>query len=231
VRAAFGACNVLCAHVGGAIPGRFDQLGLDVWRDALETGVVGTVATVQAFLPLMRATTGLRRIVLTSSVAALAPGRFQGPYRAAKAAVTSIGETLELELGEEGIGTTIVFPSGMVTPEVSASLVDADAIDDAMAGLPPEFREVARTLREELAADPSDLATGHEAAGPVIEAVLAGAPYVITHGATVEAAHRVRQERLERAFADLRGRGYGAGRQPGEDIRSDVVRGEPSWTP
>ena len=80
--------------------------------------VTGTVATIQAFLPLMQRTEGLRRIVLTSSVAALAPGRFQGPYRAAKAAVMSIGETLALELEAEGIGTTIAIPSGMLPPEL-----------------------------------------------------------------------------------------------------------------
>src|ERR1700722_3498750 len=80
--------------------------------------VTGTVATIQAFLPLMQRAEGLRRIVLTASVAAIAPGRFQGPYRAAKAAVVSIGETLDLELGPDGIGTTIVFPGGMLPPSI-----------------------------------------------------------------------------------------------------------------
>ena len=121
----------------------------------------------------MRETDSLRRIVLTVSAAALAPGRFQGPYRSAKAAV-SIGETLDLELGPDGIGTTIVFPSGMLHP----ALLDASETGDVSAagGLTrtPEARTVLEAVAEEMAPDPTDIRTGTDAAAPVIEAVLAG---------------------------------------------------------
>ena len=56
VREVYGACNVLCAHVGGGGQGTFESFTIAEWRAALELMVVGTVATVQAFLPLMRAT-------------------------------------------------------------------------------------------------------------------------------------------------------------------------------
>lgn len=207
VRDAFGGCNVLCAHVGGAAPGRIDEIELAQWRDALDVGVVGTVATVQAFLPLLRATNGLRRIVLTSSVAALVPGRFQGPYRAAKAAVTSIGETLDRELGPEGIGTTVVFPSGMATEEMLAAVVPGE-VDASIELLPEEFRDVARTLAEEFAGDPLDLTTGRDAATPIVDAVLAGRRYVITHGVSAERAHRARLRELDDAFGELAARGH-----------------------
>ncbi len=65
----------------------------------------------------MRKTASHRRIVITSSVAAIAPGRYQGPYRASKAAVTSLAETLDLELGPEGIGAIVAFLSGMIPDE------------------------------------------------------------------------------------------------------------------
>jgi NAD(P)-dependent dehydrogenase (short-subunit alcohol dehydrogenase family) len=207
VRDTFAGCNVLCAHVGGGVPGRVEAIPADQWRAAFETIVVGTVATVQAFLPLMRDTTGTRRIVLTSSVAALAPGRFQGPYRAAKAAVTSIGETLDLELGPEGIGTTVVFPSGMAN---AAALEMHQRGEDATATLdvPPEWREVLAVLGEEMVRDPSDMATGEAAAEPVVAAIAAGRPYVVTHGVTAERNYRSRHELLEAAFAELSDRGY-----------------------
>ena len=80
--------------------------------------VVGTVVTVQAFLPLMRATRGHRRIVLTSQPPRSREYDSRARIASAEAAVTSIGETLDLELGPEGIGTTIVFPSGMLSPEI-----------------------------------------------------------------------------------------------------------------
>ena len=194
VRDTYGACNVLCAHVGGGGQSRFEASTIAEWRGALELMVVGTVATVQAFLPLMRATTGHRRIVLTSSAAALAPGRFQGPYRAAKAAVTSIGETLDLELGPEGMGTTIVFPSGMLPPEMLELVRTTDL---AVEGIDP----IVRAITEEMAPEASDIAAGEAAAVPVIEAIADGARYVVTHGVTVERAARARQALLDAAFA------------------------------
>jgi NAD(P)-dependent dehydrogenase (short-subunit alcohol dehydrogenase family) len=203
----FGACNVLCAHVGGGMPGRTEAILPEQWRETFETMVVGTVATVQAFLPLMRATTGLRRIVLTSSAAALAPGRFQGPYRAAKAAVTSIGETLDLELAPEGIGTTIAFPSGMANP---SALAAQERGEDALSSLdvPSEWREVLAVLGEEMSRDPSDLTTGDAVAEPIVAAIAANRRYVVTHGVTVERTYRDRHELLEAAFAELAARRY-----------------------
>ncbi|HEY3672514.1 MAG TPA: SDR family oxidoreductase [Acidimicrobiia bacterium] len=195
VRDGFGACNILCAHVGGGGQGRFDTSTIAEWRSAMELMVVGTVATVQAFLPLMRETTGHRRIVLTSSAAALAPGRFQGPYRAAKAAVTSLGETLDLELGPEGIGATIVFPSGMLVPELLEFMRTSDLAAD---GIDP----VVRAIAEEMAPEPSDLATGESAAEPVVDAVAAGLRYVVTHGVTVGRVARARQDLLDQALAE-----------------------------
>lgn len=206
VRETWGACNVLCAHVGGGGHGRFEELDDAVWLDALERMVLGTVRTVQAFLPLMRETTGPRRIVLTSSVAALVPGRYQGPYRAAKAAVTSIGETLELELGPEGIGTTIAFPSGMLAEE----LLDAAR---GLADVPIEELEatfgdpVFAVIAEEMARHPLDVTTGDAAAQPIVDAVIAGQHYVVTHGVSVERDARARAARVDAALDDLAQRG------------------------
>jgi NAD(P)-dependent dehydrogenase (short-subunit alcohol dehydrogenase family) len=206
VRERWGACNVLCAHVGGGGHGRFEDLEEGVWLDALDRMVLGTVRTVQAFLPLMRETNGVRRIVLTSSVAALVPGRFQGPYRAAKAAVTSIGETLELELAPVGIGTTIAFPSGMLAGE----LLEAAR---GLAAVPVEELEatfgdpVFAAIAEEMARDPLDVTTGDAAAQPIIDAVIAGRHYVITHGVSVGPDARARAARLDAALDDLAMRG------------------------
>jgi NAD(P)-dependent dehydrogenase (short-subunit alcohol dehydrogenase family) len=198
VQEVFGGCNILCAHVGGGGQGRFSDLAIDEWRDALEVMVLGTVATVYAFLPMLRATSGLRRIVLTSSLAALAPGRFQGPYRAAKAAVTSIGETIDLELGPEGIGATIVFPAGMLPAELM------DLARSAMGQPLPAVDDILSAVAQEMASDPADLATGEAAAGPVIEAILAGRRYVVTHGITSVASARARHVLLDEALAEPR---------------------------
>jgi 2-hydroxycyclohexanecarboxyl-CoA dehydrogenase len=209
VRNSFGACNVLCAHAGGGGQLPFEMLTPDIWRDTFEFTVIGTVAVVQAFLPLMRQTNGLRRIVLTASVAALAPGVYQGAYRAAKAAVVSIGETLDLEFANEGIGTTIVFPSGMLPPAVLEARHDSND-EQAMEQLviPDEMQKIMVTLAAEMAPDPTDTVTGAAAAEPVVAAVIAGQRYVVTHGITVEQNYRKRQGLIDEAFANLAARHY-----------------------
>jgi NAD(P)-dependent dehydrogenase (short-subunit alcohol dehydrogenase family) len=195
VRRAFGTCNVLCAHVGGGGQGRISELGLDAWSSALDVMVTGTVATVLSFLPLLRAADGDRRIVLTSSVASLAPGRFQGPYRAAKAAVTSIGETLDLELGPEGIGTTIAFPSGMLPAEwleFAREATQQPAVDSA---------DLQMAIGREMAPNPADLDTPDMVAEAIIEGVVAGKRYVVSHGTSAVLLARERAQLLEDAFA------------------------------
>jgi len=163
------------------------------------------VVTVRTFLPLMRDTGGFRRIVLTSSVAALAPGRFQGPYRAAKAAVTSIGETLDLELGPEGIRTTIAFPSGMQPADmIDMARAVSGMTDDELVAVVGD--PVIAHIAKEMAGHPTDVATGDAAAQPIVDAVLAERRYVITHGVSAEHEFRARQELLDAAFAELAAR-------------------------
>lgn len=197
VRETYGQCNVLCAHVGGGGQGTFDSLSIVDWRESLELMVLGSVATVQAFLPMMRLTDGRRRIVLTSSVAALAPGRYQGPYRAAKAAVTSLGETLDAELSPEGIGATVVFPSGMVPAEL------VDLVRQTVGGGSQETDlPIFAAIAAEMVSDPLDIASGEDAAAPVIDAIVSRKPYVLTHGTSVIQRNHERQSALDEAFTD-----------------------------
>jgi NAD(P)-dependent dehydrogenase (short-subunit alcohol dehydrogenase family) len=117
----FGACNVLCANVGVQQFGAVERLTEQDWRWVLDVNVLGVVNTVSAFLPLLRATSGNRRILLTSSSAALVPGVRLAAYTASKFAVMGYGETLRLELALEGIGVSILFPAGMRTRHLESS--------------------------------------------------------------------------------------------------------------
>ncbi len=193
-----GQCNILCAHVGGGGMGTIDELSASDWMAATDLMLGGTINTVEAFLPLVRKTSGSRHIVLTSSIAALAPGRFQGPYRAAKAAVTSFGETLRLELEPEAIGTTIVFPSGMLPPEL------ADFVRSATE--PMSAGGVQGAIAAEMAPDLRDLATGEEAARDIVAAIEANEPYFITHGVTARALYEGRHQDITDAFSRMEGR-------------------------
>ena len=121
VAARFGSCNVLAANVGVMQFGPLERITADDWQWLLSVNVVGTANTVNAFLPLLRAANGPRHIVLTSSMAALVPTPRQGAYITTKFAITGYGDVLRQELADDGIGVTVVFPSGMITTHLESS--------------------------------------------------------------------------------------------------------------
>jgi NAD(P)-dependent dehydrogenase (short-subunit alcohol dehydrogenase family) len=120
-REAFGGCSVLCANVGVQNFGLVEKLTEGEWRWVLDVNVLGVVNTANAFLPLMRETGGERRILVTASSGALVPGARLGAYTASKYAVMGIGETLRIELADEGIGVCTLFPAGMSSRHLESS--------------------------------------------------------------------------------------------------------------
>jgi NAD(P)-dependent dehydrogenase (short-subunit alcohol dehydrogenase family) len=178
-REAFGACDLLCANVGVQQFGAIERLTADDWQWMLSVNVIGLVQTVDAFLPLLRASNGERRIVVTSSSSYFVPSVRLGAYVTTKYAVVGYAEVLRLELEPEGIGVTLLFPAGMLTrhldsskaarpAELGESVIMPDDIDEMIASrkgagdtvpVSPEFaiRNFVRDLRD-------------------------GRDYVITHG-------------------------------------------------
>lgn len=200
VQERFGACNVLCAHVGGGALGPIDQITLEAWRDTFDF-ITATMGTVLAFLPLMRKSDGARRIVLTSSVAAMSAGGYMAGYRAGKAALTSIGETLDVELGPEGIGTTIAFPGVMFPEHAIAKTEGGEGLAPAV--VPDSMREIVDSMTKELWPVPADNSPASLAALPIVNAVSMGKRYVFTHGKTVVRNYNARHEQIHEALALL----------------------------
>ncbi|TMK60929.1 MAG: SDR family NAD(P)-dependent oxidoreductase, partial [Actinobacteria bacterium] len=178
VAATFGACNVLCANVGVQQFGALDVLTAEDWQWVLSVNVLGTVQTVNAFLPLLRASSGRRHIVLTSSVAALAPTPRQGAYVVSKFAVTGYGDVLRQELASEGIGVTIVFPAGMITTHLESSRAARPAALGESVLRDEDIEVVVATA----APQPEDVLSPEDAIGHLLPDLLANRPYVITHG-------------------------------------------------
>ena len=118
------------------------------------------------------------RLAFTTSSSILDPASRLGAYQASKFAVWGLAETLRLELADDGIGVSVIFPSGMMSRHLETSEaaqpahlrrpIAGDGDFDAMIASNPEMAAM--------------LATPEDAAAGVIEAVLAGEPYVITHG-------------------------------------------------
>ena len=175
----FGACTVLCANVGVQQFGALDRLTEQDWSWVLSVNVMGVVNTVGSFLPLLRKTAGQRHIVVTSSSAALTPGVRMGAYTASKYAVTGYAETLRMELANEGIGVSIMFPAGMITRHLESSM----RARPQTLGKSEIRREDIDAMMASRKMDHSNhVATAEHATRHLIDDLIANERYIITHG-------------------------------------------------
>lgn len=196
--ARFGQCHILCANVSVVQLKSLDDTSLDEWRWILDVNVLGTIATVNAFMPLMRRTPdsrpGMRRVVITSSVAALRRSSHQGAYSASKAALTSYGDTLRNELRDEGIGVSVLFPHGMQTNHLQSST----SVRPPHLGPSVDKRALDAVIHE-MAAAVTETVTAEEAVRDLVPQLLDDAPYIITHGLTARPAWRERCAEIDAA--------------------------------
>ncbi len=195
VVAALGGCDVVCANVGVQQFGAIDRLTEADWQWVLDVNVMGTVRTVAAFLPHLRNRDGIRRIVLTASSGALVPGVRLAAYTASKDAVIGYGETLRLELADEGIGVTLLFPAGMSTRHLESSALARPADIGEWVLAPDDIDAMlsSRSIGDE------HVATAEHAVRNLVDDLLADEPYVITHGA-YRATYHERLAAYEAAF-------------------------------
>jgi NAD(P)-dependent dehydrogenase (short-subunit alcohol dehydrogenase family) len=199
----FGGCDLLCANVGVQQFGSIDTLSDDDWTWVLTVNVLGTVRTVAAFLPLLRRRDGWRQIAITASSGVFVPAIRLGAYTTSKAALVGYGDTLRLELADEGIGVTLVFPAGMMTRHLESS---AAARPEAL-GTSVLRNEDVEAMLASSPATAGDIATAEDAVRGLLPQLLADEPYVITHGGYRDqiAAQRARVDaafdRMERGRA------------------------------
>lgn len=176
---AFGNCTVLCANVGVQQFGAIGKLTEQDWRWVLDVNVMGVVHTVDAFLPLLHRSGGHRHIVITSSSAALTPGVRMAAYTTSKYAVTGYGETLRMELADENIGVSIMFPAGMRTRHLESS-VQARPAELGKSELRREDIDVMMASRKMETA--GHVASADHATRNLLADLIANERYIITHG-------------------------------------------------
>ena len=97
-----------------------EVMPVDFWRTIFETNVVGLVAVTRAAIPKLRATGGGVICNVTSS-SILAPVPYLAAYRASKAAVSAIGESLQAEVAQFRIRVVEIMPGPIVTDMLEAS--------------------------------------------------------------------------------------------------------------
>ena len=100
--------------------------GLDDWRPLFETNVLGVVGIVTAAIPILRANRpGVICNVSSSSILASVP--FYSAYRATKAAVSALGDSLRVELAPSGIRVVEILPGPIDTDMFQLSTGDQAA--------------------------------------------------------------------------------------------------------
>lgn len=107
---AFGPVHVLCNNAGVGMLGSIKSTTYDDWDWCLSVNLGGVVNGIQTFLPRMLRHGQGGHIVNTASIGAVAPGPGGAPYLASKGAIQLLSEGLKLELLEDGIGVTVLFP-------------------------------------------------------------------------------------------------------------------------
>jgi NAD(P)-dependent dehydrogenase (short-subunit alcohol dehydrogenase family) len=94
--------------------GRAEALSLERWDEGLRVNLEGTIATVHAVLPSMRAN-GWGRIVLISSGVAEEGLPGPSPYGVAKAGLHGLARQLTWDVGRDGILVNVVAAGFTVT--------------------------------------------------------------------------------------------------------------------
>ncbi len=144
-----------------------EAVPLDVVRAMVETNLIGQIAVLQQVVPILRERgEGVICTITSSSVLVAAP--FHGAYRASKAAMSALGETLVTELAPFGIRVLEVMP-GPVSTDGLAGSEHLPAVDLAPYRATAERMMASRDRIRAVAVTPED------AARRIVEDVLADA--------------------------------------------------------
>jgi NAD(P)-dependent dehydrogenase (short-subunit alcohol dehydrogenase family) len=142
-----------------------EHVPMDQWRDVFETNVFGLVEVTRRAIPILRANGGGVLCSITSS-SILVPVPFYAVYRASKAAISALDDTLRVELAPFGIRVVEIMPG----PVESDMLYDSDRMSEAAEH--DEYRAMAEAVYEGRKAIRSQYAPALEAAAAIRAAIL-----------------------------------------------------------
>jgi NAD(P)-dependent dehydrogenase (short-subunit alcohol dehydrogenase family) len=105
--------DLLINNAGVLTPGPMEVLSLSAVRHEFEVNVFGSLATIHAFLPLLRQAKG--RIVQIGSMTGRFPIPFSGPSSASKATMEAFADVYRTELKPFAIDFIMVQPGALLT--------------------------------------------------------------------------------------------------------------------
>lgn len=114
----FGRLDILVANAGVLSWGRLWELSDEQWNTVIDVNLSGTWRTLRAVIPAMIEAGNGGSIVVVSSSAGIKATPGNGHYAASKHGLTSMTNTLALELGEYGIRVNSIHPYSIATPMI-----------------------------------------------------------------------------------------------------------------
>ena len=114
----FGRLDVLVANAGVLSWGRLWELSDEQWNTVIDVNLTGTWRTLRAVIPAMIDAGNGGSIIIISSSAGLKATPGNGHYAASKHGLTSMTNTLAIELGEYSIRVNSVHPYSIATPMI-----------------------------------------------------------------------------------------------------------------
>src|SRR4051812_16242219 len=143
-----------------------EHMPLESWQRLFATNVFGLIEVTKRAVPLMRAAGGGVICNITSS-STLAPVPFLGAYRASKAAVTALGESLAAEVAQFGIRVIEIMPGSIETDMLAASDRPAPAMEY------DDYRALAERMWEGRQGVRASYTPADEAARRIVDAICA----------------------------------------------------------
>ncbi len=122
-----GVTDVLVNNAGVALHGGFLHTSLDDWQWILKTNLWGVVHGCHFFVPPMVERGGGGHVVNVASAAGFCNSEKLAAYGTSKYAVVGLSEALRDELGQHGIGVSVICPGFVNTPIVSSMRVRGEA--------------------------------------------------------------------------------------------------------
>ncbi|MGH2936760.1 MAG: SDR family NAD(P)-dependent oxidoreductase [Solirubrobacterales bacterium] len=181
-RGLFGLVN----NAGIVRPGPLELQALPEFRHHLEVNLVGPVAMIQAFLPLIRL--GRGRIVNVGSIGGRLALPLHGAYSASKFGMEAVSDALRLELRQWRIPVSHVDPGATQTPIFDKTLAAIDELEKSLRSRNrSEYVEQISGVRRLIESTAADAAPVDELAKTVAKALTADKPksrYRAGHGAT-----------------------------------------------
>jgi NAD(P)-dependent dehydrogenase (short-subunit alcohol dehydrogenase family) len=211
----------LINNAGGGSVAPVELLDLDKFRIELETRVLGSVALVQAFLPMIRRANG--RLVWIMTPATI-PTPYVASIHACDFAINCIARTLEIELERWKIPNVMIRCGGIKTP---AGLRTTTDVEVALRSEPRErvalYERALRAWGKDMAAFDQKRTDSEKVAAVVLKALCARQPkrrYSIGYMAGAAAL----LEALPQSLADwiLMKRFGGSAREPDPRIRANT---------